>query len=190
MASLLDISLLGHFEDLFIILLIFTATYAILMVKKPFGDFKGINAMLSFAIAMIFIFSKDAINIIKDTVPWIIIMLIVLMMVQLATVSIGAEIPLSLTRNIGTYLFVIGIIILVINIGQRVGQSAGPYLGSNESIDPDNVVLGGDADVGTGSFSQNFGATLFHPKVLAMILVLVVSLFAILLIGNNPSLVL
>ncbi len=181
MASLLDISLLQHFSDIFVFLFVFSATYAILMVKKPFGDVKGLNALIAFGIAMIFLFSQDAIAVIKETVPWFVIMLIVLMMVLLVTTSIGASIDPTLMRTIGTYVLVIGIIVLVINISMRFGQHAGPYL-SNET-NPDIVVAGGSGDVGSGSFAQNFGATLFHPKVLGMLLVIIVCLFAVLMIG-------
>jgi hypothetical protein len=182
MASLLDISLLEHFSDVFVLLFIFTAVYAILMFKQPFGNQKGLNAMMAFAISMVFIFSKDAIAIIKDTVPWFVLMMIVLMMVLLGTKSFGAELLPSLTKNMSVWLFVIGIIILLINIGGRYGQQAGPFL-SNSSVDPDNVVAGGSGDVGSGDYSQNFGATIFHPKVLAMIMFLLIALFATFLVG-------
>ena len=182
MASLLDISLLGHFSDIFVILFIFTAVYAILMLKSPFGSQKGLNAMLAFAVSMMFIFSKDAVEIVKNTVPWYIIMLIALMMAYFVTLSVGAEFAPELMKSLGTWVLVIGIIILVINISLKLGQGAGPFL-SNESIDYDNVVTGEGGDVGSGSYAQNFGATMFHPKVLAMLLVLLVCLFAVLLIG-------
>ena len=182
MASLFDISLLSHFSDVFVILFVFTAVYAILMVQKPFGDVKGLNALMAFAVAMMLVFSQNAINIVKETVPWFIIIIVALMFVLLTTKSIGADIPIPLMNNIGTYILVIGSIILLINISLSLGQNIGPFLG-NETTDSNNVQPGGGGEVGSGNFAQNLGATLFHPKVLAMILVLVVSLFAVLLIG-------
>jgi len=182
MASFFDISLLGNFSDIFVILFVFTAAYAILMLKKPFGDFKGVNALLAFAMAMMFIFSQDAIQIIKNTVPWYIILMIALTMTLMVTKSIGGEMPARLMSDIGTWILVIGVIILVINISMSIGQDVGPFL-SNETINPDSVTAGGSGDVGSGSFAQNFGATLFHPKVLAMLVVLITALFAVLLVG-------
>jgi len=131
---------------------------------------------------MMFIFSKDAVEIIKNTVPWYIIMLVALTMAYFVTISIGAEFTPELMKTMGTWVLVIGLIILVINIAMRLGQGAGPFL-SNESIDYDSVVVGEGGDVGSTSYAQNFGATMFHPKVLAMLLVLIVCLFAVLLIG-------
>ena len=182
MASLLDISLLSHFSDIFVLLFIFTAVYAILMFRQPFGDVKGLNALMAFGVAMMFIFSRDAIDIDKNTVPWFIIMLVALMLVLLLTTSIGAKLDPSLMTNIGTYILVIGVIILVVNISMKLGQNAGPFLSGN-TTSADSVVAGGSGDVGSGDYAQNFGATLFHPKVLALILIIIVSLFSVMLIG-------
>ena len=180
MASFLDITLIqGYFSNIFIILFIFTATYAVLTFKKPFGDAKGINALMSFSVAIIFLFSPDAIEIVKSTVPWFILMMVALMFVLIVTSSVNASIPDSLIRSIGTWVLVIGIIILVLNISLRLGQRAGPYL--NETGDNGGAVGGGD--VASSSFTQNLTATLFHPKVLGMLLVLLIAVFAVLWIG-------
>lgn len=182
MASLLDLSLVNYFSNIFVILFVFTASYAILSFKGPFGSNKGINALLSATMALMFIFSQDAIEIIKDTVPWFVVMLVALMLVLLVTTSIGASLPATIINNIGTYVLIIGLLVIIINISQHVGQSVGPYL-SNETTNPDLIPATGTGDVGSGDFSQNFGATLFHPKVLAMMLIIVISVFAVLWIG-------
>ena len=185
MASLLDISLLDQFSVIFVILFVFTAVYAVLSFRKPFGEAKGINALLAFTIAIMFIFSQDAIEVIKASIPWYIVMMIAIMFIFIIPASIGSTVPQSFMKNVGNYVLIIGIVILVINVANRLGQGAGPFL-SNESINPDQVVAGESGDVGTGSFSQNFGATFFHPKVLALILVLVICLFAVMWIGYSP----
>jgi len=183
MASLLDITLLNQFSSIFVILFIFTATYAVLSFKGPFGDNKGVNAMLAAMFAMIFIFSEDAIEIIKATIPWYIIMMIALMLIYMTIMSIGANIPNILKTDIGTWVLIISLGILAINISLRIGQTAGPYLG-NETINPDQVVAGGPGDVGSQSFSQNFGAVLFHPRVLGLLLVMLSAVFAVIWIGR------
>jgi len=185
MASLLDISLLDQFSVIFVVLFVFTAVYAVLMFRKPFGEAKGVNALLAFTIAIMFIFSKDAIEVVKASIPWYIVMMVALMFIFIIPASIGSEIPKMFMKNIGNYVLIIGIVILVVNVANRLGQNAGPFLG-NETLDPDNVVAGEGGDVGTGSFTQNFGATIFHPKVLALLLVMIVCLFAVLWIGFSP----
>ena len=185
MASFLDISLIGHFSDIFVLLFIFTITYAILLIKGPFGTNKGLNALIALSVSMMFIFSNDLIDIVKNTVPWFILMFIVLIMVLFVTQSIGSTLA-PFFKNISTIILIIGILILFVQIGLKFGQDAGPFLGNangtTTTIDPDNVIAGGDGDVASDSFSQNFGATIFHPKVLALILVMLVSLFAVLMI--------
>ena len=182
MASPFDLSLVGYFSNVFVILFVFAASYAILMFKSPFGSNKGINALLAATMAIIFIFSQDAIEVVKSTVPWFIVMMVALMFVLLVSSSIGSSIPSSVMTSIGTWVLVLSIIILVINISQRLGQRVGPYL-ENETMNPDTVPAGSTGDVGSGSFSQNFGATLFHPKVLALMLIIIIAVFSVLWIG-------
>ncbi len=184
MASFLDITLLNEFSNIFVILFVFTATYGVLMFRKPLGGDKGVNALLAFAVSLIFIFSQDAIDIIKDTVPWFIILMIALVFVLIVTQSVGSSLPEPLLKSLGTWILVISIFILLLNISLRIGQEAGPFLGNgNQTVDPDNVQAGEGGDVATGSYAQNLGATLFHPKVLGMMLVLLVGVFAVLWIG-------
>ncbi len=182
MASFLDLSLVNYFSNIFVILFVFAASYAILTFKAPFGDNKGVNALLAATIALIFIFSQDAIQVVKDSVPWFIVMMIALMFITLVSSSIGAPMSPSIMSNMSTYVLVIGIIIIVVNLGQRVGQNVGPYL-SNETTNTDLIPATGTGDVGSGSYAQNFGATLFHPKVLALMLIIVISVFSVLWIG-------
>jgi hypothetical protein len=182
MASLLDLSLINYFSNIFVILFVFAASYAILTFRGPFGNNKGVNALLSATMALIFIFSQDAINVIKDSVPWFIVMMVMLMFVFLVSSSIGAPMDPTIMKNISTYVLIIGVLVLVINISQKVGQNVGPYL-SNETTNTNVIPATGTGDVASGSYSQNFGATLFHPKVLALMLIVVISVFSVLWIG-------
>ena len=186
MASLLDISLLDQFSSIFVILFVFSITYAMLTLKNLFGGNKGLNALIAATVAIMFIFSNDAITVIKNTIPWYVIMMMALMFVYLIMKGTGVKIPDSYTNNVGTWILVIAILVLVFNLSQSLGQKAGPYLGGfgqNATSNPDEVIAGQPGDVATSSFSSNFGATLFHPKVLALMLVLVIASFAVLWIG-------
>jgi hypothetical protein len=182
MASLLDLSLVSYFSNIFVILFIFAASYAVLTFKGPFGPNKGINALIAATLALVFIFSQDAIDVIKETVPWFVVMLVCLMLVLMVTTSIGATMPATIMQSIGNWVLIIGVIVLVINISHHVGQNVGPYL-SNETTNTNVIPAGGSGTVGSGDFSQNFGATLFHPKVLALLLVIIIAVFSVLWIG-------
>jgi len=188
MASIFDISLLSTFSDVFVILFIFAAVYGVLSLKNPFGEQKGINALISASIALIFIFSQDAIAIIRSTIPWYVLIMILLLFTYMIVTSIGGVMPDTIMKSIGTWVLIISVFIFILNVSQRLGQKAGPYLSEGENgtmvLDPDNVVAGEGGDVATDSFSQNLGATLFHPKVLAMMVVILVAVFAVLWIGN------
>jgi hypothetical protein len=142
--------------------------YAILLFKNPFGGNKGLNALLAFGISMIMAFQPKMLGIISDTVPWAVVMMVIIMSVFLATRSIGLDLPTGLTKNLGTWLLVSLLVIFVINISMKFGDTAGPYVGGG---------------VNGTIIAANFGATLFHPKVLAMLLILIIGLFSVLLVG-------
>ena len=41
--------------------------------------------------------------------------------------------------------------------------------------------------VGTGDFQTNLGATIFHPKVLGMVVILLIASFAIRMLAGKPN---
>ena len=191
-ATPIDFDLLRVFDSVFVVLFVFVLFYAILTYVVKLTENKGINSLIAFSVAILFISSGTILNILKNTVPWYVLIAILLVMISLAIRSIGAEIPTSLMNNIGWYILIAGVLIFVINVSLELGQDAGPFLdgeneqassserkttNSNESIEPGSV--------GTGDFTSNFGATLFHPKVLALSLVLVIGFLAVMLLGSS-----
>ncbi|MBN2422396.1 hypothetical protein JXB41_04150 [Candidatus Woesearchaeota archaeon] len=183
MATFLDIGFLTHFSSVFVVIFVFTAVYAVLTFKKPIGENKGVNALISFAIAIIFILSEDAILIIKAAVPWWTIMIIVVTFVVIGVEAFGSSFPATTVTSFSTWILIIAIIIFVFAWSGVAGQKAGPYLGENtSSLTEAAAAARGDGSVSTGSFQDNLGATLFHPKVLGLVLILIVALFTVLFI--------
>ena len=105
MATLLDITLLNQFSSVFIILFIFTITYAVLTLtdKSPFKGNQPINAMLAATVAIMFVFSEDAVAIVRDSIPWFVIMMIALIFIFITIVSIGSKVPDIVKNDIGRY---------------------------------------------------------------------------------------
>ncbi|MBD3203291.1 hypothetical protein GF327_03290 [Candidatus Woesearchaeota archaeon] len=181
MATFLDIAFLEHFSSIFVVIFVFTAVYAILTFKKPLGDNKGINALIAFAVSVLFIMSKDAIAIIRTAVPWWTLMVLVITFIIIGVEAFGSSFDPGTLQSFSTWILIIAIIIFVFAWAGVAGQKAGPYLG-NESSTQAAENYGGSGNVASGNFQENLGATLFHPKVLGVILILVIALFAILFI--------
>ncbi|MFH0875423.1 MAG: hypothetical protein V1859_05780 [archaeon] len=183
MASFLDIGFLNNFSSIFVVIFIFTAVYAVLTFKKPLGDNKGINALIAFAVSFIFIFSEDAILVIKNAVPWWTIMIILLIFLVIAKESFGASWGGGFPTTMGSFILIVFIIIFVFAWGGAVGQKTLGYTTSNSSTITNAASnIRGEGSVASGDFNANLGATLFHPKVLGVILILVIALFSVLFI--------
>lgn len=186
MATFLDILFLEHFSNIFVLLFVFVAIYAVLEVKKPFGAgaARGINLMIAFAVSFLFIFAPDAIKIVRFAVPWFLILIIAYVFINIAKVAFGAEWQPDIPRTFGTWTLVFSVVIMLFAISSAIGQKAGPYLDGNVSS---GGAGNGDGSVASGSFQENLGATLFHPKVLGVLVILVIMLFAALWIGHAPT---
>jgi hypothetical protein len=181
MATPLDIGFLQHFESIFVVIFVFTAMYGVLMFKKPLGENKGVNALLAFSVAIIFVLFPDTVDIIKAAVPWWTIMIIVITFIIIGVEAFGSKFPTGTLQSFSTWVLIIAIVIFVFAWAGVSGQRAGPYLDENtSSITRSTDAARGDGNVASGSFQDNLGATLFHPKVLGVILILVVCLFTIL----------
>ncbi|MBT4352492.1 hypothetical protein HOD20_08205 [archaeon] len=178
MATLFDFAFLDNFSSIFVLLFIIVAIYAILTARKVFGGNSSLNFTIAFAIGMIFIFNKGAIDAIRYIIPWITFVIIAFVMILIGiTVFVGAD-PISWLKTMGymgtwyNFVFVISLVIIALGVSNSVGQNVGPFLGGgNESISLAATQAAGTGDVASDDFSQNLGATLFHPKVLSLILV-------------------
>ena len=79
MATFLDIGLLEHFGVIFVILLVFLIVFALLEYIKPFGEEKkGLHAIIALVVALLFLVSKIATNMVKMMVPWFMVLAIFL----------------------------------------------------------------------------------------------------------------
>lgn len=199
MATFLDISGLSFFSSVFTFLLIFIGVYAILSWGKILGSNNGVHAIMAVAIAILFMFSKDAIEVINFIVPWFAMLFIgiLLMLIAYSLFNPGANVFDLLVagdkhRVIVYWIVILGIIIILIGLGNTYGQKIGPYLGEDGNTYNDtNAISGisnnyrGDGLVGTADYQTNVGATIFHPKVLGIIFILLLATFTIMFIAKG-----
>ncbi len=205
MATFLDISGLSFFSSIFTFLLIFIVVYALLTWGHVLGDNSGIHSLIAISIAVLFMFSKDAISVINFVVPWFTIMFISILLILMAysMFNPGVNVANLLIAGGGHktviyWIISLAVIIILIGVGNSYGQKVGPYLtdsGSSNVVDYSlsgsngtNIASGtadnfrGTGQVDSGNYQTNLGATLFHPKMLGIIFILLLGTFTILLI--------
>jgi len=183
MATFLDIVLLEEFSIVFTFLLVFAIMYAVLEFAKILGDNKGIHAVIALSVAVLMLISKSVLEVVNFTIPWFVILFIFSIFGIIAyKLFSGPDVDMSnmikdnpVFRNI--IIFAV-IIIFIAGLGKVFGQNIGPYLGQQEQ----NTTVTENGEIpstSTGSFSENLTATLFHPKILGMVLILLVGTFTI-----------
>jgi len=196
MATFLDSGFLDFFSIIFVFLFILFTVYGILKYTKIFGDNEGIYAVIALAVALLFVILKPARDVFLNAAPWFILLFIFLFFVLVALGFIGigeGDIGKTLmkspyARTVTYWIITAGVIIMLYSFSQVIGQDVGPYLDNDtNSVSRTGDSLRGDGDVGSGDFNQNLGATLFHPRVLGLITILLIASFSIRLLSSKTK---
>ena len=195
MATFLDISSLSFFSSIFTFILVFVALYSLLSYAKFLGENNGIHALIAFSISILTLFSKDAIEVINFVVPWFVMLFIgmLLMLLAYSLFNPGGNVFDLLVggdkhKTIIYWIISLSVIIILIGLGNSFGERVGPYLdGDNNtnigSAAADNIR--GDGLTATDDFNTNLGATLFHPKILGLLVILLLGTFTIMTMASR-----
>lgn len=201
MATFLDISGLSFFSSIFTFILVFVTVYSLLTWGKILGSNSGLHSLIAISIAVLFMFSKDAISMVNFVIPWFTIMfiIIVLMIMAYSLFHSGGGVNIfdllvkgGSHRIVVYWVITLSVIIILLGLGNTYGQKVGPYLDSNGNVisNDTNSVSGavdnfrGEGGVASQNFQQNLGATIFHPKMLGMVFILLLGTFTILLMTS------
>jgi len=177
MATPLDIGLLQEFSGIFPFLLVLVLVYAILSQSDWFKGKPGISALIAVIVAFMTLLSGVAIKTINLMAPWFVLFIIFGTLMILAYMAFGIDretILKTLTgpEYGGSFGFWVLAIMLMIGIGSLVSvineERGFPIAGENATAAEVSVT----GEVG-------FWETLFHPKILGMVLVLLIAFFAI-----------
>lgn len=207
MATFLDISGLGFFSSVFTFILIFVVVYSLLTYGKILGSNSGLHSLIAISIAVLFMFSRDAISVVNFVIPWFTIMfiIIILMIMAYSLFNPGANlynimVSAGSHKTVVYWVISLSVIIILLGLSNTYGQKVGPYLTEGDNValggngvygNDSNVISGaadnfrGTSDVNSGNFQTNLGATLFHPKVLGMIFILLLGTFTIMLLAGG-----
>lgn len=185
MVTVLDTGLLQSFNIVFPFILVWAIVFALLHKTQVIGSEKamGINAAIATAAAFMVLLSKTVINLINFMLPWFTVAIIFFILLILIFKTFGlqdATLEKALHKE-QVYWAILGIalIIMIAGLGSVFGQSLLEQSGSEGA---DTIVEEGG--VATGSFQANIFATLFHPKVLGLIIIFTIAIFAVALLSG------
>lgn len=197
MATFLDVGILQHFSTIFVILLIFVVMFGLLQMVKAFGDNKGLHAIIALVVALIFIVSKIATNMIQTMVPWFIVLVVFIFFVMflLRMWGLGDSDLKELISSPDVYpwLIILIVIVLLTSLSTVFGQSllekgGAPgtenYNGSTAAVTTTTI---DSTSTTTPNFTTNLLNTVRNPKVLGMIFVFLVGAFSLLFLTKIPN---
>jgi hypothetical protein len=189
----LDTGLLNFFSPLFLFILIFAVFYAIFQWSKLFGDNKVLHAIIAVVIGLFgSLLSPSARSMIEYIIPWFTFLMIFGVMIIIIFKMFGvSDSSLTFAVKSSGVMWTILIIAIVIALGalsNTFGQSSlaittpgtenassatASVQGSNVGIiSPGNS---GSANMASGDFKSNLGATFYNPKVLGALFILLVA---------------
>src|SRR3989344_1154605 len=182
MVTVLESGLLENFTIIFSLVFVIAIVYGVFQMGKVFGDNKGLHALIALIVGLLVIMVPDITKIIAVMIPWFTLLFIFILFLILAYKIFGAsdEDVLSVLKVDHVTIWVIIIIAIVIVIASFSNVYGQKLL---ESPGGNDTRVASDVGTATGSFSQNVGATFFHPKVLGMIFILLVAVFTISLLA-------
>ncbi len=183
MATFLDIGLLNYFNVIFPVLLVFSVLFALLQRFEILGKNMVLNAIVAISVAFLFLLSRTLIDLINFVAPWFVFVFIFLVLLLMIFHTLGATegdiaSVLKSDKTIAWAVVGVALVILIAGFGKVLGQTIGPYLADSPE---------GASGVATGDFQQNVFATLFHPKVLGLIVLFGVAIFAIAFLSGSAK---
>ena len=181
MASVLDLGLLQYFGVIFPVLLIFVLVYAILQKTKFVSEFIGINATIAVCAAIMAALSESVIALIVFVSPWFILTFILVLLFLLVMKTFGttdAQILDVVSKDSAVTWVILGISIIIIFAGLAsiFGQD---LVDQSQSISED----GGTG--ASGDFQSNIFETIFHPKILGVLVLFGICVMAIALLTGK-----
>ncbi len=188
----MDVALLSNFSLVFTFLLVFAIIFALLEFLKIFGENKPIHAIIALSAGLLTLFSKSVVQVVNNVVPWFMVLLIIAVFGIVGyrlfagpDVNMGEMLKESVALR--TWIIVVVAVVFIIALSMVFGQNIGPYLRGQKNATTGEVIDGEITDTATGSFAENLTATLFHPKVVGMVFILLIALFSILFLAGKQE---
>ena len=193
MATFIDISILQNFSSVFTFILIFVIMYATLETTKMLGpDKKSLNALIAMIIGFLVSMSSGVVSVIQNFTPWFTMLVIIIFFILFAVKLFGvsdARITAEFEKksSIMTWILILTAVILLFSLGSGFGQKTleqGQTGGTTVSVATGNTTT----PTNTGDFSQNLYNTLYHPKVLGLLLIMLTVVIAMMFLTDSDRL--
>jgi hypothetical protein len=184
MATVLDVGLISYFSPILPVLFTFALLFGILQKTKLVGESVGLNAIISAVVSLIILLSPSMLELVNFMIPWFVMAIIFLMLLLLLFKLFGADdkvISSLATNKMFVWAMIgIGIVILVASFSFVFGQD---LMSQSATAGEVNTTAGAGT---TEDFNINVWQIINNPKVLGMLIIFVIAIFAVVLLtGDN-----
>jgi hypothetical protein len=178
MATPLDIGLLQKFDVIFPFLFVLVIVYALLARTEWMKEKQGMAFLVAFVLAVMTLFSSIAVKTINRMAPWFVLLVIFIVILLLAYQSLGIkeESILNIVTGKtygGTISYWVLALVLIITIGSLTSVVSEEKQFTTLSAGENATQIAAQGE------QVGFWATLFHPKVLGLALILMIAMFTI-----------
>lgn len=207
MATFLDVTFVGKFSIIFTFLFVYVLIYGIAEFAKPFGkDKKSLSALMALAIAVMVVVSPTMSRLVNYLIPWFFVIALILFFILFALrIFSGDKFDFTNAmkdKRVYTWIIVLTVVIMIFGLGNAFGQSnleKGAWDGTTPAPSDDDIGTTADdfidstgvgntqvdgSRVATDDFGTNMTNTIFNPKVLGLMLVMLVAVFAMFFISD------
>ena len=172
MATFLDVSGLEAFSKIFVFVLVLLAIYAVFAYNNAFGGAKWIAWIIGLVVAIFVILSDLLSGLIQSITPWFAVVFIFVIFIAMASKVFGAS-----TADIAEYKWILfAVIVIVFIVGGLM------YIRKEVNVPGDLDENGNEIKEDSYITTSNF---IFHPKVMAIIFILLVAVFTIALLAGK-----
>ncbi len=195
MVTLLDATLLKQFSVIFSIIFVIVVVFGVLQFTKFMGKSPGMQFLLALIVGLFVIFVPALTDLISFIIPWMTFFFIFVVFLLIAYKLFGASDAdilgvLKADSTIAWVIFIIFALIIVVGFSQVYGQRL--LTGSSQSPTENEVYpydVNGqpveDFSSTSSDFQKNFRATMFHPRVLGTIFILVVAVLTVAILSRK-----
>lgn len=168
--------ILEHFAPVFTFLFVFVLVYGVLIKTNPFGDNKGIYAMIAIVLAVITLFFPPVVKMVNIMAPWFVLIMVFVFLLILVIMAFGVSAG-KIEEAFRSYNLILWIII-ALAIGIAIFAFSQVYGASIASQEVNE----------TGQFNETVKDIIFHPKVLGAVFILIFAAIAVrLLTSDEPK---
>ncbi len=183
MATVLDVGILQSVDVIFPFIFSWAVVFALLHKTEVIGKNIAINSVISAVVGFTVLLSQTVIDIINFMIPWFTVALIFFVLLLLVFQTMGlkdADLG-NVVKDKAVYwtLIGVGIIIIMAAFGNVLGQTV-LEAGEGTEVSP---AVSEDTGVATSDFQTNIINTLRHPKVLGIIVIFGIAIFAVALLS-------